>query len=395
MIFRILEDQWKQKSQASKEADRRFMQLALTLGRRGLGRTWPNPAVGAVVVRDGVIVGRGWTQPGGRPHAEPEALRRAGEAARGATLYVTLEPCSHVGKSPPCADAIVAAGIARVVAAIEDPNPLVAGQGHAKLRAAGVTVDVGLGAAEATRDHAGHFRRVRDKRPHVILKLAVSPDDKIAGPGHRQVSITGEAAKTRVHLLRAQSDAILVGIGTVLADDPKLTCRLPGMAARSPVRVVLDRALRIPGDSQLVHSARETPLWLMASELAEAPAATKLAAAGAQVIRIAPKMTDMNTETNKPGKGAPSLDLPAVLHALSERGITRLMVEGGSRVASSFVAAGLVDEIWLLRGPNEIGPDGIAALDALPLAAITQSPAFRVRASETLDKDVLTLYERA
>jgi len=385
MIFRILEDRLKQASQASKEADRRFMQLALTLGRRGLGRTWPNPAVGAVVVKDGVIVGRGWTQPGGRPHAEPEALRRAGEAAHGATLYVTLEPCSHVGKSPPCADAVIAAGIARVVAAIEDPNPLVAGQGHAKLRAAGIAVDVGLGASEAARDHAGHFRRVRDKRPHVILKLAVSSDDKIAASGHKQVSITGEAARTRVHLLRAQSDAIQVGIGTVLADDPLLTCRLPGMAARSPVRVVLDRALRIPGNSRLVHSARETPLWLMASELAEAPAATKLAAAGAQVIRIAPNDT----------KNAPGLDLLAVLHALSERGITRLMVEGGSRVASSFVAAGLVDEIWLLRGPNAIGPDGIAALDALPLAAIAQSPDFRVRASETLDKDALTVYERA
>ena len=385
MIFRILEDQLNQKSQASKQADRRFMELALTLGRRGLGRTWPNPAVGAVVVKDGVIVGRGWTQPGGRPHAEPEALRRAGEAAHGATLYVTLEPCSHVGKSPPCADAVIAAGIARVVAAIEDPNPLVAGQGHAKLRAAGIAVDVGLGASEAARDHAGHFRRVRDKRPHVMLKLAVSSDDKIAGSGHKPIAITGEAARTRVHLLRAQSDAILVGIGTVLADDPLLTCRLPGMAARSPVRVVLDRALRIPGNSRLVHSARETPLWLMASELAEAPAATKLAAAGAQVIRIAPNDT----------KNAPGLDLLAVLHALSERGITRLMVEGGSRAASSFVGAGLVDEIWLLRGPNAIGPDGIAALDALPLAAITQSPDFRVRASETLDKDALTVYERA
>jgi len=381
MIFRILEDQLKQKSQASKEADQHFMQLALTLGRRGLGRTWPNPAVGAVVVKDGVIVGRGWTQPGGRPHAEPEALRRAGEAAHGATLYVTLEPCSHFGRSPPCADAVIAAGISRVVAAIEDPNPLVAGQGHAKLRAAGITVDVGLCAAEAAHDHAGHFRRVRDKRPHVILKLAVSSDDKIAAGGHKPIAITGEAARTRVHLLRAQCDAILVGIGTVLADDPLLTCRLPGMAARSPVRIVLDRALRSPGDSKLVHSARQTPLWVVASELADAPAATKLGAAGAQVIRIVP--TD-----------APGLDLPPVLHALSERGITRLLVEGGSRVASSFVAAGLADEIWLLRGPNAIGADGIAALDALPLIAITQSPAFRVRASETLGQDILTVYER-
>jgi diaminohydroxyphosphoribosylaminopyrimidine deaminase / 5-amino-6-(5-phosphoribosylamino)uracil reductase len=383
MIFRILEDQFAQKSRESKIADRRFMALALTLGRRGQGRTWPNPAVGAVVVKDGVIVGRGWTQPGGRPHAEPEALKRAGEAARGATLYVTLEPCSHVGKSPPCADAIIAAGITRVVSAIEDPNPEVAGQGHAKLRAAGITVDIGLDAAEAAHDHAGHFRRIRDKRPHVILKLAVSSDDKIGAAGRKPVTITGEAAKARVHLLRAQCDAILVGIGTVLADDPLLTCRSPGMEARSPVRVVLDRALRIPGTSRLVHSARETPLWVMTSNLSEAPAAMKLGAAGAQVIRVA-------TTTPPPG-----LDLRVVLHALAGKGITRLLVEGGARVASSFVAAGLVDEVWLLRGAEAVGADGVAALDALPLTSITQSPAFHVRASETLQKDILTVYERA
>jgi diaminohydroxyphosphoribosylaminopyrimidine deaminase/5-amino-6-(5-phosphoribosylamino)uracil reductase len=381
MIFRILEDQFSQKSKEAKAADRRFLQLALSLGRRGQGRTWPNPAVGAVVVRDGIIVGRGWTQPGGRPHAEPEALKRAGEAARGATLYVTLEPCSHFGKSPPCADAVIASRISRVVSAIEDPNPEVAGQGHAKLRAAGITVDVGLCAAEAAHDHAGHFRRIRDHRPHVILKLAVSADDKIGAAGHKPIAITGEAAKTRVHLLRAQSDAILVGIGTVLADDPSLTCRLPGMEARSPVRVVLDRALRMPGTSNLVQSARQTPLWVIASETAEAPAAVKLGAAGAQVIRVAAAGAD--------------LDLSAVLHALAEKGITRLMVEGGARVASSFVSAGLVDEIWLLRGPDRVGTDGVAALDALPLTAITQSPGFKVRASETIGKDTLTIYERA
>jgi diaminohydroxyphosphoribosylaminopyrimidine deaminase/5-amino-6-(5-phosphoribosylamino)uracil reductase len=383
MIFRILEDQYAQKSKEAKAADERFMRLALTLGRRGLGRTWPNPAVGAVVVRDGVIVGRGWTQPGGRPHAEPEALARAGEAARGATLYVTLEPCSHFGKSPPCVDAVIASGTARVVSAIEDPNPEVAGQGHARLRAAGITVDVGLGAAEAARDHAGHFRRIRDKRPHVILKLAVSADDKIGAAGHKPVAITGEAARARVHLLRAQCDAILVGINTVLADDPLLNCRLPGMEVRSPVRLVLDRALRIPGTSRLVHSARETPLWVITSDLSEAPAAMKLGAAGAQVIRVA-------ATANPHG-----LDLPAVLRALSEKGVTRLMVEGGSRVASSFVAAGLIDEVWLLRGPDVVGADGVPALDALPLSSITQSPGFRVRASEDAGKDTLTIYERA
>src|SRR3954465_4694354 len=284
MIFRLLEDQYAEKSKASKAADQRFMALALALGRRGQGRCWPNPAVGAVIVKDGVIVGRGWTQAGGRPHAEVEAVRRAGDAARGATLYVTLEPCSHFGKSAPCADAVIAAGIVRVVSAIEDPNPEVAGQGHAGLRAAGIIVDMGLGAAEAAQDHAGHFRRIRDKRPHVILKLAVSADGKIAAAGRRPVAITGEVARTRVHLLRAQCDAILVGIGTVRADDPQLNCRLPGMEARSPVRVVLDRALRISGTSKLVHSARKTPLWVMTSDFAAAPAAAKLGAAGAQVI---------------------------------------------------------------------------------------------------------------
>jgi diaminohydroxyphosphoribosylaminopyrimidine deaminase/5-amino-6-(5-phosphoribosylamino)uracil reductase len=336
-----------------------------------------------VVVKDGVIVGRGWTRPGGRPHAEPVALAQAGDAARGATLYVTLEPCSHFGKSPPCTDAVITAGIKRVVSAIEDPNPEVAGQGHARLRAAGIAVDIGIGAAEAAHDHAGHFRRIRDKRPHVILKLAVSTDDKIAAAGRKPVAISGDAAKARMHLLRAQCDAVLVGIGTVLADDPLLTCRLPGMEAWSPVRVVLDSALRIPPTSRLVQSARATPLWVMTTSLGEAAAATMLGAAGAQVIRLAATSTP---------RRAPNLS--AVLRALAERGITRLLVEGGARVASSFVAAGLVDEFWLLRGESSIGADGVAALDRLPLASITRSPGFHVRGSENLDKDTLTIYER-
>jgi diaminohydroxyphosphoribosylaminopyrimidine deaminase/5-amino-6-(5-phosphoribosylamino)uracil reductase len=363
-------------------SDQRFMRLALELGRRGQGRTWPNPAVGAVLVKDGVIVGRGWTQPGGRPHAEPEALKRAGDAARGATLYVTLEPCSHFGRSPPCADAIIAAGVARVVSAVEDPNPDVGGQGHARLRAAGIEVDVGLFADEAARDHAGHFLRVREKRPYTILKLALSSDDKIAAAGYRPLAITGDAARSRVHLLRARSDAILIGIGTALADDPLLTCRLPGMEDLSPVRVVLDRALRLSGDSRLVHSARQHPLWVMTSDLADAPAAAKLGAAGAHITRI-PVIA-----------GQPGLDLKAVLHALSDQGITRLMVEGGARVASSFLSADFVDEVWLLRGPAEVGSDGIAALHTQPISVITQSPLWRVRDTEVLDHDTLTIYGR-
>ncbi|MFC0243112.1 bifunctional diaminohydroxyphosphoribosylaminopyrimidine deaminase/5-amino-6-(5-phosphoribosylamino)uracil reductase RibD [Rhodopseudomonas telluris] len=392
MIFRILEEQYgarlaaekaaKAQASPSAAADRRYMQLALTLGRRGLGRTGTNPAVGAVLVKDGVIIGRGWTQDGGRPHAEVEALRRAGEAARGATLYVTLEPCSHHGRSPPCADAIVAAGVARVVSAIEDPNPLVGGQGHARLRDAGIAVEVGLCAEEAARDHAGHLLRVQEQRPHVVLKLAVSADDKIAAAGRKPVAITGEAARARVHLLRAQSDAILVGIGTVLADDPQLTCRLPGMAAQSPIRVVLDRSLRIPGDSRLVHSARQTPLWLMASEIAEAASAMRLGAAGAEVIHVA-DCAD-----------TPGLSLPAVLRALSDRGVTRLLVEGGAQVARAIVAGRLADEIWLLRGPAPIGEGGVAALDGLPLTAITDAPDWRERSSERVGDDTLAIYDR-
>jgi len=274
MIFRILEDQYAEKSKCRKRPTA-FHATGADARAARAGRTWPNPAVGAVVVKDGVIVGRGWTQPGGRLTPNPRRWRAL------AMLRVRHALCdagavSHVGKSPPCADAIIAAGIARVVSAIEDPNPEVAGRGHARLRAAGITVDIGLGAIEAARDHAGHFRRIRDKRPHVILKLAVSSDDKIGASGRKPVAISGEAARARVHLLRAQCDAVLVGIGTVRADDPLLTCRLPGMEARSPVRVVLDRSLRIPGASRLVHSARETPLWVMTSSLSEAPAAMKL-----------------------------------------------------------------------------------------------------------------------
>ena len=271
----------------SAAADRRFMALALSLGRRGLGRTWPNPAVGAVIVKDGVIVGRGWTQPGGRPHAEVEALRRAGEAARGATLYVTLEPCSHHGKTPPCADAVIAAGITRVVSAIEDPNPEVAGEGHARLRAAGIAVEVGVGAEEARRDHAGHIRRMRDGRPHVMLKLAISADGKAGAAGRKPVAITGEAVRERVHLLRAHSDAIMVGIGTVLADDPMLTCRLPGMAKDSPVRIVADSMLRLPVNSRLVQSAYETPVWALTGLAAPQESEFILLPLGVEVLAVA------------------------------------------------------------------------------------------------------------
>jgi len=361
--------------------DLRFMELALALGRRGLGRTWPNPAVGAVVVKDGVIVGRGWTQPGGRPHAETEAIKRAGKAARGATLYATLEPCSHHGKTPPCVDAIIRAGIARVVSAVDDPNPQVAGQGYAKLRERGIVVDTGLGAEEATRAHAGHLRRMREGRPQVLLKLAVSADGKAALAGRKPTAITGDEARTRVHLMRAETDAILVGIGTVLSDDPHLTCRLPGMRERSPVRVILDARLRIPLSTSLVGTAGDVPTWVFGASSASAMAEDILKAKGVEVFRVEAKDGH--------------LDLMQVLKALAERGITRLMVEGGPRVAAAFIAADLVDEVALLRSPKVIGADGIDALEGLPLTALTQASAFKAVATEALGGDTLETFERA
>jgi diaminohydroxyphosphoribosylaminopyrimidine deaminase/5-amino-6-(5-phosphoribosylamino)uracil reductase len=364
--------------------DRRFMALALALGRRGLGRVWPNPAVGAVVVRrepsGPVVVGRGWTQPGGRPHAETEALRRAGAAARGATLYVTLEPCSHHGKTPPCADAVIAAGIARVVAAIEDPNPEVAGKGFARLKAAGIAVEVGLGAPEAQRDHAGFLRRIADGRPHVTLKLAVTADDKAGGPGRRPLAITGAPARERAHLMRAQNDAILVGIGTVLADDPELTCRLPGMAPRSPVRVVLDGQLRLPLSSRLVAGARAVPLWVMTASDAPIAAEQALRQQGVEVVRV--------------GKRHGGLDLAEILARLGERGLTRLLVEGGPIVAASFLADGLVDEAVLMRSSRAIGAGAIDALEGLPLSVLTDGPQFARFAVEPVGDDTVELFAR-
>jgi diaminohydroxyphosphoribosylaminopyrimidine deaminase/5-amino-6-(5-phosphoribosylamino)uracil reductase len=356
------------------------MALALTLGRRGLGRTWPNPAVGAVIVKDGAIVGRGWTQPGGRPHAEVEALRRAGDAAPGATLYVTLEPCSHYGKSPPCADAVIAAGITRVVSALEDPNPKVAGEGHARLRAAGIAVEVGVGAEEARRDHAGHIRRMRDGRPHVTLKLAVSADGKVGGPGRTPVAITGAAVRDRVHLMRAQSDAIMIGIGTALADDPFLTCRLPGMEKDSPVRVVLDTALRLPRASRLVRGARDVPVWVLAGAQAADAAADALQADGVVVLR-APAQ-------------AGRIDISATLKLIAERGITRLMMEGGPTLAATFVAADLVDEAALFHSPKRVSADGIDALDGLPLTALTQSPRLKRVTNEPIGVDMCEVFVR-
>jgi diaminohydroxyphosphoribosylaminopyrimidine deaminase/5-amino-6-(5-phosphoribosylamino)uracil reductase len=358
--------------------DERFMRLALNLGRRGLGQTFPNPAVGAVIVKDSIIVARGWTQPGGRPHAEVEALRRAKKAAQGATMYVTLEPCSHQGKSGPCADAIVKAGIARVVSALRDPNPEVAGKGHKRLRAQGIAVDVGLCAAEARRAHAGHIMRIRNGRPHVTLKLALSADGKVGLAGRKPVAITGEAARARVFQMRAMSDAILVGIGTVLSDDPQLTCRLPGMEARSPVRVVLDARLRVPLATAVIATARETPTWVFGSRKASPIAEEILQQKGCRVFRV----------DDSEGR----LDLDEVLKVLGREGITRLMLEGGPTVAASFVAVDLIDAAALIYSEKLIGDDGIDPLEGMALDAINAH--LHSSGSERLGADTLETYER-
>ena len=371
-------------SVADQAQDERFTALALTLGRRGLGQTWPNPAVGAVVVRhdaaDPVVVGRGWTQAGGRPHAETEALGRAGRAARGATLYVSLEPCSHHGKTPPCADAIIAAGVARVVSALEDPNPAVAGQGHARLRAAGIALTVGVGAAEARRAHAGHIRRMRDGRPHVTLKLAVSADEKAGLAGRKPAAITGEAARDRVHLMRAENDAVLIGIGTALADDPLLTCRLPGMAARSPVRIVLDSRLRLPPDGRLARTARETPVWVITSTVAPPAAERRLAEQGVEILRM---------------EGGAAIDLGAAMKALAARGMTRLLAEAGPILAAALIEGDLVDEVGLFRSQAMLGADGIDALEGRSLGALVRSPRLRPTRVEMAGPDSVEFFERA
>ena len=365
---------------ASPEEDEHFMAEALRLGDTGLGRTWPNPSVGAVVVRhdpDGArVVGSASTASTCRPHAEPLALAEAGEAARGATLYVTLEPCSHHGRTPPCADAVVAAGIRRVVAAIEDPDHRVKGRGVARLRNAGIWVTVGVGAEQALIAHAGHIRRVTAGRPHVLLKMAVSADGKAALAGPRPAVVTGPEARARAHLMRAHADAIAVGIGTVLADDPLLTCRLEGYESRSPVRVVLDTELNLPLDSALVRTAFEVPVWALCAEDAPAERAAALAELGIEVLRV-PRGAD--------GR----LSLPAALKLLGLLGLTRLMVEGGPQVAAAFLDAGLVDEVAVFRGAAVLGPQALDALPGRPLSRLTAPVGFAELERAELGPDLL------
>lgn len=375
-----------ERAEAQDIVDRRMMAAALNFGRRNMGQAAPNPSVGAIVVRkfEGVpiIVGRGVTAAGGRPHAETEALKAVGELARGATLYVTLEPCAHHSKTPPCASAIIGAGISRVVVAVEDPNELVRGKGNAMLRMAGVEVKVGVCEREALIDHAGHFRRITGGRPHVILKMAVSADGKTGLAGRRPTQISGKESSAEAHVLRATSDAIMVGSGTVLADDPRLDCRLPGMAGRSPIRVVLDGSLRIPMESNLVRTAREIPVLVIAGKDAAEDKAAALVSAGVEVMRVE------CGQGNKP-------NLREVLRELGSRGVTRLLVEGGPMISAALFDQDLVDEAIVVRAPAVLGAAAIDAVEGQRLDDLLASPKLRMIEERRLGPDRLLRLFRA
>jgi diaminohydroxyphosphoribosylaminopyrimidine deaminase / 5-amino-6-(5-phosphoribosylamino)uracil reductase len=345
------------------------MAAALSLAARNLGQTWPNPAVGCVIVdAAGHVVGRGWTQRGGRPHAETEALEMAGERARGGTAYVTLEPCSHHGKTPPCAEALVAAGIKRCVAAIEDPDPRVSGRGLAKLREAGVAAETGVLADQARTANEGFLTRVTKGRPFVALKLATSLDGRIATKAGDSRWITGEEARAFGHRLRATHDAIAVGSGTVLADDPELTCRIPGLEHRSPLRLVLDRRGRIPATAKVF--AGGPPTWIIGK-------------ASENVKNIAQSI-EITKDT------APT----DALAKLGEAGLTRILVEGGAALATALLKAGLVDRLCWFRAPIVIGGDGLPGIVPMDVDRLAQGVGLRCVGRRALGNDVLELYER-
>lgn len=361
--------------------DDAFMAAALALGRRNLGRTAPNPAVGALLLRDGVVIARGWTAPGGRPHAEAIAMAAAGEAARGATLYVTLEPCAHHGATPPCVDAIIAGGVARVVTALEDPDPRVSGDGHARLREAGIDVLVGPGAAAARADHLGHILRVTRRRPMITLKLAQTADGYAAGAAHDpRLHITGPIADAFTHVQRSLHDAIMIGGGTAREDDPLMTVRLPGMQKCKPLRVVLDEKLSLSPRSRLASTARETPLLVIAGAVSDEAVKAFEDATGAEVVCIATR------------DGL--LDLTSALRLLADRGVTRLFSEGGPRVAESLLAGDLADEVILHTGVKPLGRAGRPALSAVARAALKDDSRYRLIETRALGADTMTRYAR-
>lgn len=362
------------------ECDARFMALALALGARGLGRVWPRPSVGCVIVRDGRVVGRGATDGTHGPHGEVMALAQAGSAARGATAYVTLEPCSHVGRQPPCCDALIAAGVARVVSAMEDPFPQVAGRGHARLRAAGVQVDVGLMGAEARATHAGFLSQVETGRPLLTLKLATSFDGRIATATGQSQWITGPQARAWVHLQRARHDAVMVGGGTARADDPSLTVRGLGID-HQPVRVVVSRRLDVPLDGKLAQSARDIPVWIIHGSGAPRTRRADWAAMGAVLIEAAIGSDDR-------------LDPFAVLEALGQAGLTRIYCEGGGSFAASLLSAGVVDRLIGFTAGVGLGAEGWPALGAMGLSELSEAPRFDLVSCRAVGPDVLHEWQR-
>ena len=354
------------------------MALALALGRRGLGRVWPNPAVGCVIVdSDGHVAGRGWTQDGGRPHAETQALSEAGEMARGGTAFVSLEPCAHTGQTSPCAGALIAAGVTRVVSALEDPDPRVAGKGHAMLQAAGVAVRTNVRAAEARADHQGFFSRVVRGRPEVTLKLATTLDGKIALANGESRWITGEAARAHVHLERSKHDAVMIGIGSAQADDPELTCRLPGVAASRLVRIVVDSRARLSVASKLAATAKNQPTWVLTAAGVEA---SDLGKKGVRMLPVA--------------ASADGVDIAAALQLLGSEGLTRVFIEGGARLASSLLKSRLVDRLLWYRAAKVMG-EGISAVAALGVSALNDLPRLKCEGTIRLGEDVLETYRPA
>lgn len=361
--------------------DAGWMRTALGLARRGLGRVWPNPAVGCVLVADGVVVGRGRTADGGAPHAEALALAQAGARARGATAYVTLEPCAHTGRTPPCTEALIAAGVARVVVATEDPDPRVNGAGVAALRAAGIAVEVGCLAAEAVALNRGFLTRVTSGRPMLTLKLAASLDGRIATGTGESRWITGPRARSEVHLMRAQSDAVLVGAGTVRSDDPKLDVRDLGMEEASPVRVVVSGALSLPRDGNLAATAGQIPLWLCHDPEAEAGRRKAWTELGAELIEL-------------PFQADGQLDLPAMMQRLGERGLTRLLCEGGGRLAAALIEDDLVDEVVAYTAGLVLGAEAIPAIGGLEVPALQLAPRFRLLEAVQVGPDLRSRWRR-
>ena len=360
------------------------MLAALRLARRGLGGVWPNPAVGCILVGGpggDVVVGRGWTQPGGRPHAETQALERAGAAARSATAYVTLEPCNHHGETAPCSVALVDAGIVRAVVAIEDPDPRVAGSGIRHLQAAGIPVALGIASDEARDLNAGYLMRIASGRPLVTLKTATTLDGRIATSGGESRWITGNQARAHANLLRAEHDAVLVGSGTALADDPRLTCRLPGLEERSPLRVVLDARLRLPLDAQVVKTAGRTPTWLVTREDGDSERHKPYRDMGVQVIEAPARKTD-------------GVDLRWTLQALAARGLTRILVEGGGLLAAALLRLDLVDRLAWFRAPRMMGGDGVPMAAGLGVESLSRIPRFIRTELLVLGTDLLETYRR-